>query len=124
MFIRQFGPAILFLTERYESFNHVFHLTSIYSNHEAPSHDACQLFAAQDHVKYIITGRFWNDPLVGKWVKAGPAITKYLNNHPCQYYLLSFPSGESPVVDKPLVISVHMWRPSDIPQRHYTFTNM
>ena len=93
MFIRQFGPAILFSTKRYESFNHVFRLTSIYSNCQAPSCDACQLFVAQDHVKHVVTGRFWNDPSVGKWVKAGPAITKYLNDHPCQYRLLGFSSG-------------------------------
>ena len=31
-YIRQFGPAILFSTEHYESFNHVFQLSSIHSN--------------------------------------------------------------------------------------------
>ena len=106
MFIRRFGPAILFSTERYESFNHVFRLTSIYSNRQAPSHNACQLFAAQDHVKHVVTGGFWNDPLVGKWVKAGPAIIKYINDHPHLCCLLGFPSGESPEVGKYLR-SVH-----------------
>ena len=106
MFIRRFGPATLFSTERYESFNHVFRLASIYSNRQAPSRDACQLFAAQDHVKHIVTGGFWNNPLVRKWVKAGPAITEYINNHPHQCRLLGFPSGESPKVGKYLS-SVH-----------------
>ena len=108
MFIRQFGPAILFSAECYEPFNHVFHLSSIYSNHQAPSCDACQLFVAQDHVKHIVTGGFWNDPLVKKWVKAGPAITKYINNHPHQCCLLGLPSGESPEVGKCLVSSWHV----------------
>jgi len=31
-YIRRFGPAILFSTEHYESFNHVFQLSSIHSN--------------------------------------------------------------------------------------------
>ena len=31
-FIRHFGPTLLFTTERYESFNSVFRLTSIHSN--------------------------------------------------------------------------------------------
>ncbi|KAG1779724.1 hypothetical protein EV702DRAFT_965571 [Suillus placidus] len=31
-YIRCFGPAILFSTERYESFNHVFRLTCMHSN--------------------------------------------------------------------------------------------
>ena len=30
MHIRRFGPSILYSTERYESFNHIFHLGSIY----------------------------------------------------------------------------------------------
>ncbi|KAI0757486.1 hypothetical protein C8Q80DRAFT_1059519, partial [Daedaleopsis nitida] len=44
-YIRRHGPAILFSTERYESFNHVFRLTSIYSNRQAPDRDSCNAFA-------------------------------------------------------------------------------
>lgn len=103
MFIRRFGPAILFSTERYESFNHVYRLASIYSNRQAPSRDSCQLFAAQDHVKHIVTGGFWNDPLAKKWVKAGPTIIRYINDHPHQCHLLGFPTGEPPVAGTRLV---------------------
>lgn len=56
LYIRRFGPAILFSTERYESFNHVFRLTTIYSNRQSPSHDTCRAFAAQDIIKHISTG--------------------------------------------------------------------
>ncbi|KAI5983206.1 hypothetical protein EDD15DRAFT_2115505, partial [Pisolithus albus] len=63
MFIRRFGPAILFSTERYESFNHVFCLASIYSNRQAPSRDACQLFAEQDNIKHVVTDGVWHDPI-------------------------------------------------------------
>ena len=98
MFIRRFGPTILFSTERYESFNHVFRLASIYSNRQAPSRDACQLFAEQDNVKHVVTGGFWYDSIMGKWVKAGPNIIKYFDEHPHQRRLLGFPSLAPPEV--------------------------
>ncbi|KAH7905869.1 hypothetical protein BJ138DRAFT_1094753 [Hygrophoropsis aurantiaca] len=95
MFIRRFGPAILFSTERYESFNHVFRLASIYSNRQAPSRDTCQVFAEQDRVKHIITGGFWRDPETKHWVNAGPDILKYIAEHPQQRQMLGLPGAES-----------------------------
>ncbi|KAI6149892.1 hypothetical protein BKA82DRAFT_3932986, partial [Pisolithus tinctorius] len=60
-FIQQFGPAIIFSTEWYESFNHVFCLACIHSNQQAPSHNACRTFGQQDMIKHIVTGGFWFD---------------------------------------------------------------
>ncbi|KAG6326524.1 hypothetical protein ID866_12565 [Astraeus odoratus] len=62
-FICWFGPAIIFSTECYESFNHIFHLTAIYSNWQAPSHDTCHALSSQDIMKHIASGGFWFDPL-------------------------------------------------------------
>ncbi|KAG1898287.1 uncharacterized protein F5891DRAFT_903088, partial [Suillus fuscotomentosus] len=61
-YIQHFGPALLFSTEHFESFNHVFQLAAIYSNRQAPSRDTCNAFAMQDIVKHIVTGGFWVDP--------------------------------------------------------------
>ncbi|KIN93757.1 hypothetical protein M404DRAFT_71800, partial [Pisolithus tinctorius Marx 270] len=36
-YICRFGPAIVFSTERYESFNHVFQLSCIHSSQHGPS---------------------------------------------------------------------------------------
>ena len=68
--------------------------------------NASLLTCVTDHVKHIVTGGFWNNPSVGKWVKAGLAITEYINNHSHQCYLLGFPSGKSPKVGK-YFLSVH-----------------
>ncbi|KIK80276.1 hypothetical protein PAXRUDRAFT_15881 [Paxillus rubicundulus Ve08.2h10] len=75
MFIQQFGLAILFSTEHFESFNHVFRLASIYSNRQAPSRDTCQVFTEQDAVKHIISGGFWLNRKTGTLWKAGKDIS-------------------------------------------------
>lgn len=87
-YIRRFGPAVLFSTERYESFNHVFRLTNIYSNRQAPSRDTCQIFAMQDIVRHIATGGFWFDNTSGTWVCAGKGIRTYLEEKPAKAKLL------------------------------------
>jgi len=104
-YIRQFGPAILFSTEHYESFNHVFQLSSIHSNWQAPSHDTCQSFADQDIVKHIVTGGYWYDERVKRWVHAGKDITTYLDAHPEVCQLLGLPrSSEKPIGESSLAI--------------------
>ncbi|KAJ3002667.1 hypothetical protein NUW54_g5724 [Trametes sanguinea] len=81
-YIRRFGPAILFSTERYESFNHIFRLSSIYSNRQAPSRDSCRAFAENDIMKHVVSGGFWKDPGSKRWVRAGSAILSYVASHP------------------------------------------
>lgn len=103
MFIRRFGPAILFSTERYESFNGVYRLSSVYSNRQALSRDACHLFAEQDNVKHVVSGGMWHDPTTQKWVKAGPGVVKYFNTHPHQRSLLAFPIIEPKKVGEYLI---------------------
>lgn len=91
LYIRRFGPAIIASTERYESFNHVFRLSSIFSNRQAPSRDTCNTFSEQDIVKHIATGGFWHDAAANCWVQAGPDIHQHLLDHPEHMRLLSVP---------------------------------
>ncbi|KZP32683.1 hypothetical protein FIBSPDRAFT_907278 [Athelia psychrophila] len=70
-----FGPAILFSMEHYESFNHVFHLCSIYSNRLAPSCDIGTTFADLD----------------GRWICVGQA-----NNREAALLGLSAPNPPCP----------------------------
>lgn len=88
LYIRRFGPAILFSSERYESFNHIFRLSCIHSNRQAPSRDSCNAFAQQDIIKHIATGGNWYDNAVGKWVKGGSEVVQYLVEHQVQARLL------------------------------------
>jgi hypothetical protein len=91
VFIRRFGPAIVFSTECYESFNHVFRLTCIFSNRRAPSQDTCITFARNDTIKHIATGGYWYDAHVEQWVHGGLQVVSYLDDHPEQARLLGIP---------------------------------
>ena len=87
-YIRRFGPAIIFSTERYESFNHVFRLSCVHSNRQAPSKDTCKTFACNDAVKHIVTGGYWFHPALKKWMHASKGVRTYLGKHPVQARLL------------------------------------
>ncbi|KAJ8073264.1 hypothetical protein PM082_020136 [Marasmius tenuissimus] len=89
--IRRFGPALIFSTERYESFNHVFRLSCIYSNRQAPSRDSCMAFASQDITKHIVTGGYWRDPSSRKWVHAGGAVLYHMQENKIFRRLLAVP---------------------------------
>jgi hypothetical protein len=56
--IRRFGPAILFATEGFESFNAVIRAKSIHSNRQAPSRDIAIAFAHAERVRYLTSGAF------------------------------------------------------------------
>ncbi|KAH7931055.1 hypothetical protein BV22DRAFT_999145, partial [Leucogyrophana mollusca] len=97
-YIRRFGPAIIFSTERYESFNHVFRLACIYGNRQAPSRDTCKTFARQDIVKHIATGGYWFDAASRKWVQGGQEVLGYLAAHPEQARLLGLHPTSDPAI--------------------------
>ena len=92
-FIHRFGPPIIFSTERYESFNHVFRLSCIFSNRRAPSCDSCNAFSAQDCIKHITTGGWWFDTTTGSWAHAGQMIIDYLSTHEDHMHWLGLPKG-------------------------------
>ncbi|KZV93208.1 hypothetical protein EXIGLDRAFT_749245 [Exidia glandulosa HHB12029] len=54
--IRRFGPAPLYATETFESFNHVIRLRSIHSNQHAPSLDIARAFSHLHAVRHILSG--------------------------------------------------------------------
>lgn len=54
--IRRFGPAILFATEAFESFNAVIRAKSVHSNRQAPSRDIALAFAQGNRVRHFLSG--------------------------------------------------------------------
>uniref|UniRef100_A0A8H7XVA1 Uncharacterized protein n=1 Tax=Psilocybe cubensis TaxID=181762 RepID=A0A8H7XVA1_PSICU len=57
--VRRFGPAILFATESFESFNAIIRAKSIHSNHQAPSHDIARGFAQGNRIRHLLSGGFF-----------------------------------------------------------------
>lgn len=57
--VERFGPAILFATEAFESFNAVIRAKSVHSNRQAPSRDIARSFAQCNRVRHILSGGSW-----------------------------------------------------------------
>ncbi|KAJ7842912.1 hypothetical protein B0H13DRAFT_2364971 [Mycena leptocephala] len=74
--IRRFGPAILFDTKAFESFNAIIRVKSVHSNRHAPSQDIAKAFADNQQAP---APKFPKDPNMWKTVGAGP---KHLVNSP------------------------------------------
>ncbi|KAI0080576.1 hypothetical protein K474DRAFT_1721483 [Panus rudis PR-1116 ss-1] len=75
--IRRQGPLIGVCTEGYESYNAVFRMCSILSNHLAPSRDISRQLADQESLKHRLTGGWWPTQ-DGTWVQAGTGIRDFL----------------------------------------------
>ncbi|KIJ60407.1 hypothetical protein HYDPIDRAFT_177473 [Hydnomerulius pinastri MD-312] len=54
--IRRFGPAALFATEGFESFNAVIRAKSIHSNRQSPSRDIARAFTHGNRIRHILSG--------------------------------------------------------------------
>ncbi|KAJ7246704.1 hypothetical protein C8J57DRAFT_1438159 [Mycena rebaudengoi] len=54
--IRRFGPAILFATEAFESFNAIIRAKSVHSNRHAPSRDISKAFAQGNRIRHLLSG--------------------------------------------------------------------
>ncbi|KAL0575042.1 hypothetical protein V5O48_006915 [Marasmius crinis-equi] len=83
--IRRFGPAILFATEGFESFNAIIRCCSIHSNRHAPSKDIGVAMAKGNRVRHLLSGgHFWLKTEEGsvEWVSrgSGPDSILFKNN--------------------------------------------
>jgi hypothetical protein len=58
--IRRFGPAILFATEAFESFNAIIRAKSVHSNRHAPSRDIALAFAQSNRIRHLLSGGYFD----------------------------------------------------------------
>ena len=56
--IQRFGPAILFATEGFESYNFIIRLRSILSNRHAPSVDIANAMSFMHAVRHLVSGGY------------------------------------------------------------------
>ncbi|KAJ7716484.1 hypothetical protein DFH07DRAFT_907412 [Mycena maculata] len=74
--IRRFGPAMLFATEGFESFNAIIRSCSVHSNRHSPSHDIASRMAKGNRIRHLLSGGFFPQ---SEWIQAGKSpleITK------------------------------------------------
>ena len=57
--IRRFGPATIFATEGFESFNTVIRSKSVHSNRHAPSKDIALAFAHGSRIRHLLSGAYF-----------------------------------------------------------------
>ncbi|KZP26247.1 hypothetical protein FIBSPDRAFT_732946, partial [Athelia psychrophila] len=97
--IRRFGPAILFATETFESFNALIRSLSVNSNRQAPSKDIARGFAHANHIRHFMSGGSFRLPYLLQ-PQTSTDTLEYLapnQHHPSQWSSVDFRSiGNGP----------------------------
>ncbi|KAI0311751.1 hypothetical protein OF83DRAFT_1087477 [Amylostereum chailletii] len=62
--VLRFGPAMLFATEGFKSFNAVIWAHSVHSNHQAPSRDIALAIARCNRTRHLLSSGQFPDPLL------------------------------------------------------------
>ncbi|KAI5899751.1 uncharacterized protein SCHCODRAFT_02485944 [Schizophyllum commune H4-8] len=73
--IRRFGPAMLFATEGFESFNAIIRAHSIHSNRHAPSRDIARSMAQSNRIRHLLSGGYFRVPNTGLPSSQAPVST-------------------------------------------------
>jgi hypothetical protein len=77
--VRRFGPAILYATETFESFNAVIRAKSVHSNRQAPSRDIALAFAQGNRIRHLMSGGLYlSVAFIKSWSEKSPASTDRL----------------------------------------------
>ena len=89
--IRRFGPAILFATEAFESFNAIIRVKSIHSNRQAPSRDIALAFAQANRIRHLLSGGFFlpNDIFPSSGNLPRPDMWKSIGRRPEQFVAMA-----------------------------------
>ncbi|KAJ3556884.1 hypothetical protein NP233_g11876 [Leucocoprinus birnbaumii] len=80
--IRRFGPLIGVMTKNYESYNSVFRVCSVLSNHLAPSRDIAHQLSCQETTKHVLSGGLWYSKASNEWLEPGLAVQKFIQTNP------------------------------------------
>ncbi|KAH9807092.1 hypothetical protein DFH28DRAFT_1153434 [Melampsora americana] len=86
--IRRFGPASLFATEKFESFNGIVRHASVHSNHHSPGQDIANSFNTLLMLRLFISGSSFFDHHLQTRVFGGPQLQELLSRVPELYQAL------------------------------------
>jgi hypothetical protein len=79
--IRQFGPASLFATEKFESYNGIVRTASIHSNRQAPSRDLAHSFANYQIERLLFSGAYLYDVKSRGYFQASSHVTNIFHQN-------------------------------------------
>ncbi|OAV89965.1 hypothetical protein PTTG_28472 [Puccinia triticina 1-1 BBBD Race 1] len=79
--IRRYGPASLFATEKFESFNGVIRNASIHSNRLSPSRDIATSFNNYNIIRLLLSGAILFDHEHQRYFQASPEIRALFENN-------------------------------------------
>ncbi|KAI8995174.1 hypothetical protein BC832DRAFT_535958, partial [Gaertneriomyces semiglobifer] len=70
--IREFGPAVLYMSEKFESFNKVMRNHAVHTNRHGPSVDVARRFARYAVVRHLLSGGMFKSE--GRWSSPGDGL--------------------------------------------------
>ncbi|KAH9809978.1 hypothetical protein DFH28DRAFT_1185950 [Melampsora americana] len=80
--IKRFGPATLFMTEKFECYNGVLRAASVHSNRMSPGQDIANTFNNYQCMRAVLSGNTFFDKHLGARCSAGPRVQSLLKSVP------------------------------------------
>jgi hypothetical protein len=93
--ILRFGPATLFATEKFESYNGILRFASIHSNRQSPGQDIAITFSNYHTFRQIISGGFFFDPITKKYIQSSNLVTNMFTQNPLIQKSLGYNHSDS-----------------------------
>lgn len=92
--IRRFGPANLFATEKFESYNGVIRNSSIHSNRQSPGRDLANSFSYYQLFRSLVSGTKLLDQTRGCYFQSSSQVREYFDNNPIIQKSLGYNSSQ------------------------------
>jgi hypothetical protein len=92
--IIRFGPACLFATEKFESYNGILRNASIHSNRQSPGQDIAITFSNYHSFRQIISGGFFFDKIQNKYIQSSHHVTNMFSQNPLIQQTLGYNQSE------------------------------
>jgi hypothetical protein len=111
--IMRYGPASLFATEKFESFNGVVRNASIHTNRLSPGHDIAVRFSNYQLERLLVSGAHLYDSTAQEYFKPSDQVTEVFSRNPLiqqsmGYHATALHQPLYPIVKDPRVAQANM----------------
>ncbi|KAA1072801.1 hypothetical protein PGTUg99_010389 [Puccinia graminis f. sp. tritici] len=103
--ILHFGPAALFVTEKFESYNGVLRKSSIHSNRQSPGKDIGISFANFQNLRHLVSGGYFFNCIATVYQTASSKVLELFANSPSVQKSMGYHTKnlDNPIPFKPTV---------------------